>query len=92
MIFDLPDNVFSCLSCFWFICAITMLSFFRSEPSLLAKFTHVYGLTLESIKQVQHFLFDCLFMAFLLELLFVFVFNKVNDLLVFVNVLSGPLV
>jgi len=69
-----------------------MLSFFRSEPNLLAKLTHVYGLTLESIKQVQHFLFDCFFMTFLLELLFVFVFNQVNDLLVFINVLSGPLV
>ena len=50
IIFDLPDNVFNCLSCFWFICAITMLSFFRSEPNLLAKLTHVYGLTLEPIK------------------------------------------
>jgi hypothetical protein len=31
-------------------------------------------------------------MTFLLKLLFVFVFNQVDDLLVFVNVLSGPLV
>ena len=69
-----------------------MLSFFRSEPNLYSKFTHVYRLTLEPIKQVQHFLFYRLFMAFLLELLCVFVFDQVDYLLVFVDVLSGPLV
>ncbi len=92
MILDFPDNVFNCLSCFWFICPITMLSFFRSEPNFYSKFTHVYCLTLQPIKQVEHFLFYGLFVAFLLELLCVFVFDKVDYLFVFVDVLSGPLV